>query len=97
MLPLFGGLSPVFLLRLNAKLDLTVDEAMIAKLEENPLIQPLLMDAATLVGATSHVSSDDELEEHLASLAMIHPPADQLLKALIKHISDEVGISITHP
>lgn len=56
MLPIFGGLSPVFLLRLNAKLDLTVDEAMIAKLEENPLIQPLLMDAATLIGATSHVS-----------------------------------------
>lgn len=68
MLPFFGGMAPAFLLRLNAQLSLTVDDHMQSKLQDNPLIQPLLMDAHTLIGATSSVGSDEELEDHLDNL-----------------------------
>ena len=32
MMPIIGGLAPTFLMRLNAKLDLTADEHMISKI-----------------------------------------------------------------
>ena len=96
MLPIFGGLAPVFLLKLNANLNLTVDDHMINKLGENPLVQPLMMDANTLIGATSNVSGDEELEEHLNNLAAPKAIA-HLLQVLIEHMSDEIDLSITHP
>lgn len=96
MLPFFGGMAPAFLLRLNAQLSLTVDDHMQSKLQDNPLIQPLLMDAHTLIGATSSVGSDEELEEHLDNLGA--PQAiSHLLKVLIEHMGDEIGLSVTHP
>jgi hypothetical protein len=55
------------------------------------------MDAQTLIGATSHVSSEeDELEQHLDTLRV--PPAiRKLVKVLIAHMADEIDISIVHP
>lgn len=71
MLPIFGGLAPVFMLRLNARLDITIDEYMQQKLQENPLIGPLLMDALTLVEATSGISNgEEEFSQHLANLTL---------------------------
>lgn len=32
MLPIFGGIAPAFMLRLNARLDVTIDESMQQKL-----------------------------------------------------------------
>lgn len=98
MLPIFGGISPLFMLRLNAKVDLTVDERMISKLQENPLVQPLMMDAYTLISSTSNVSSeeDDELVKHLDGLA-IPPAIAHLIKVLIEHMGDQVCLSVTHP
>lgn len=97
MLPIFGGLAPAFLLRLTGRLDLTVDDHMMSKLQENPLIAPLLMDAFSLIGATSGVSSDEEFfEEHLPGLdapeAIVH-----LLRVLVEHMGDEVALTVTHP
>jgi hypothetical protein len=67
--PIFGGIAPVFLLKLNAHLDLEVDDYMKEKIQSNPLIEPLLMDAGSLINATSGVSSDDDAdyEEFLTS------------------------------
>ncbi len=66
------------------------------KLQENPLIAPLLMDAHTLVGATSGVSSDEELDEHLKNL---HAPdaIKHLIEILISNMSDELKVTATHP
>lgn len=50
---------------MNANLDFTIDQYMMTKIEENPLVQPLLMDAPTLVSATSKVSSEEELDDHM--------------------------------
>ena len=96
LLPIFGSIAPAFLLRVNAKLDLTVDDHMIAKLQENPLVAPLLMDASTLVGATSNVSSDDELEDHLNNLKVPDALA-HLIRVLAAQMGDEITLTATHP
>lgn len=94
--PILGGLAPTFLMRLAAKIDLTVDERMMSKIQENPIIQPLLMDADSLIGATSGVSSDEDFETHLANLDM--PPAvGHLIGVLCEHMGDELNLSVTHP
>jgi hypothetical protein len=46
------------LLRVDGRLDITVDDYFKSKLDENPLIQPLMMDAGTLISSTSKVSSE---------------------------------------
>ena len=45
LMPIFGGIAPAFLLKLTGNLDLEVDDYMLSKIQENPLVQPLLMDA----------------------------------------------------
>lgn len=95
LMTIFAGIAPIFLLRMNGTLDLAVDDYMLAKLTEHPIIAPLLMDANNLVGATSNVSSDDQLEEHFESIQTF-PPLITLLKALIKHMGDEINLSVTH-
>lgn len=54
------------------------------------------MDAHTLVGATSGVSSDEELEMHIKNL---HVPdaVKQLLEILIANMGDELKVTATHP
>lgn len=93
---IFAGIAPVFLLRMKGTLDLTVDEYMLSKLKEHPIIAPLLMDAKNLVDATSNVSSDDLLEEHFDSIQSSFPPLIKLVKALITHMGDEIDVSVTH-
>lgn len=95
LMTIFAGIAPVFLLRMKGTIDLTVDDYMINKLKEHPIIAPLLMDAKNLVDATSNVSSDDLLEEHFDSIQTF-PPLIKLLKALIKHMGDEIDLSVTH-
>ena len=56
------------LLRVDGRLDITVDDYFKEKLNDNPLIQPLMMDAGSLISSTSKVSSDDDLESHMANL-----------------------------
>ena len=96
MLPIFGALAPAFLLRLQGILNIGIDDHMMQKLQEHPLLQPLLMDAASLIAATSNVSSDDELPEHLDNLK-IPPAAGLLIKDLAAHLGNEIDISLTHP
>jgi len=97
MLPIFGGIAPAFMLRLNARLDVTIDESMQQKLQENPLVAPLLMDANTLVEATSGISNDnDALEDHLNHLKFPEPVID-LIKVLIQDLQDELTVTVVHP
>jgi hypothetical protein len=53
LLPIIGGIAPAFLLRINGSLDITIDDYMKSKIQENPLVEPLLMDASTLIDTTS--------------------------------------------
>ncbi len=65
MLPYFGGLAPALMLRINGNLNVTVDEPMLAKLADHPLLGPLMMNPTQLIEGTSNISSEEEFEEHL--------------------------------
>ena len=96
MLPYFGGIAPALMLRINGNINLNVDEEMMNKLGEHPLLGPLMMNPQQLIGGTSNVSSDEEFHDHLSQLEA--PPAlSHLLAALIESMSDEVNVTITHP
>jgi hypothetical protein len=45
MVPMLGMFAPIALLQVNAALNITVDEYMKQKIAENPLVEPVLMDA----------------------------------------------------
>jgi len=49
LMPYIGGASPLLMLKANAKLSLEVDEDMKNAISTNPLVEPVLMDANTLV------------------------------------------------
>ena len=44
LLPFFGGIAPALMLRINGNLNLNVDEEMMTKLGEHPLLAPLMMN-----------------------------------------------------
>jgi hypothetical protein len=97
LMPIFGGLAPAFLLRINGKLDIEIDDYMKQKITENPLVEPILMDANTLIGATSSITSDEDLEEHLNTLAQNNGAVGLVLRILIKHLGDEIEFSALTP
>ncbi len=67
ILPILGGVSPAFLIKVNGNLDIEIDDYMKKKITENPLVEPILMDANTLVQSASnvHEEGDEAFEEHL--------------------------------
>lgn len=95
--PIFGGLAPAFLLKLNASLNVEVDDYMKEKIQTNPLIEPLLMDASALINATSSVSSDDDADYEEFLNTAVEPPFAAILKALNEHLGDEIELhAVTH-
>ena len=69
-LPIIGGISPLFILRVNGHLDFTIDDTTISELENNPLIAPLLMDAESLIAATSEVDEPENIFDYINSRKM---------------------------
>ena len=62
LLPILGGVAPAFLLRVSGNLDITIDDHMKKKISENPLVEPVLLDAKTLIDSFSGKSFDTEEE-----------------------------------
>lgn len=92
-LPFLAGLAPAFLLKINANLDLEVDDQMKTKITENPLMEPVLVDAGSLIAMTSNVSSDEELDQYLDGVAMPKGIVS-LIKFLIKYLGDEITVQV---
>lgn len=61
---------------------------------ENPLVEPILMDAASLIAATSNVSDDSEFDEHLHKT--VPAPMNKIVDIMMKHLGDEVTFSAIH-
>ena len=62
LVPIIGGIAPAFLLRLSAKLDITIDDQMKQKIAENELIGAFMMDAKSLIDSTSGQSFESDAE-----------------------------------
>lgn len=58
------------------------------------MVEPLLMDAATLISATSNVSSEEEFDQHLEE----NLPTEWagIAKLLIDNLGDEINFSALH-
>jgi len=84
----------LFLLGLNASINLTIDDNMRTKIAENPLVEPVLLDAATLVTSTSGKSyeNDEELFKELED--SIPPPFTSAAVLFAKHLGDEVHFEV---
>lgn len=89
------GIAPAFLLKFKGSLEIDVDESMQEKLFSNPMIEPLLMDALTLIHSVGGCSSDEELDDHLNGLLM--KPFDDIVKLLIEHLGNEIIFSVVQP
>ena len=55
------------------------------------------MDAGSLIGATSNVSSDEEFDEYMNGLSNLPPQIIPILKDLVAHLGNEIDLSLTHP
>lgn len=97
VLPIFGGLAPAFLLKIKGDLQIEVDDNMKETIFANPLVEPLLMDALTLVHAVGGCNSDEaeEFEQHLST--NVPPPLAAVVRALDGNLGDEITYSVTQP
>ena len=97
LLPLFGALAPAFLLKIKGDLQIEVDENMKETVFANPLVEPLLMDALTLIHAIGGCNSDEpeEFEQHLNE--HVPPPIAALVRALDGKVGDEITYSVVQP
>jgi hypothetical protein len=97
VLPLFGGLAPAFLLKIKGDLEIEVDDNMKETIFSNPLVEPLLMDALTLIHAIGGCNSDEaeEYDQHLNTL--VPPPVSAIVRALDGNLGDEITFSVVQP
>ena len=91
LMPIIGGISPAFLLRINGKIDIEFDETMKEALMTNPLLEPFMMPGSMLVMSASQVHSDEEEEfnEHFANV--IPENFRELVQFLLANVGDEVN------
>lgn len=63
----------------------------------NPIVEPLLMDALTLIHAIGGCNSDEqeEYDEHLNS--HVPAPFNSIIKALDGNLGDEINFSVVQP
>jgi hypothetical protein len=65
---LMMGLSPAILLKINANLEIDVDSEMKQKLEDNPMLEPIRLNAHTLLSSMAQCQSEEELDEAVNNL-----------------------------
>jgi hypothetical protein len=94
LLPILGGIAPLFLLQIGGNLDIKIDEYMRTKISENPLVEPVLLDAATLITSTSGKSFEND-EEFFAHLEETIPaPFTGIAQLFSKYLGDEINFTV---
>jgi len=92
ILPIVGGIAPAFLLKINGNLDLTIDDHMKQKITENPLVEPVLLDAKTLIDSVSGRTFDTEEEFFQWVENDIPAPFNDLASVFSRFLGDEVEL-----
>ena len=89
LLPMLSGIAPVLLLKIKGEIDIEVDQNMQEKLCEHPIIEPFMMNAATLISSITSVSDDEEeYSQHLSE--KLPPFFIDIVKAFNDNLGDEV-------
>jgi len=96
ILPILGGVSPLLLLKMHGKLDIEVDDYMKEQISSNPIAEPFMMDASTIVMSASKVHSDEDedFEEYLKE--KFDAIQRNFIKFACSHLGNEVDVSICH-
>lgn len=94
LMPLLIGISPATLLKIKGEIDIEIDEAMQEKIYANPMIEPFMMNAATLISSITTISDDDEYLQHLNDKRI---PAHiiELIMLLNENLGDEIQYSLS--
>jgi hypothetical protein len=87
-------IAPALLLKINAHLDVEIDELMKQKIAENPLVEPVLLDAKTLLSTVSGEAfeNDEDLLKHLEE--NIPEPFNEIGALFARHLGDDVELKI---
>jgi hypothetical protein len=94
LLPILGGIAPLFMLEVGAELNIKIDDKMKQKISENPLVEPVLLDASTLITSTSGNSFEND-EEFFKNLNEVLPaPANEIAILFSQHLGDEVVFEV---
>jgi len=94
LLPILGGVAPAFLLRVSGALDITIDEYMKKKISENPLVEPVFLDAKTLIDSVSGKSFESEEEFQKWIEEDVPAPFNDIAPLLSKFLGDEVNVFV---
>lgn len=94
LMPILGGIAPLLLLKVNGNLDIEIDEVMKSKISENPLVEPVLLDASSLITTTSGQSFESE-EENLKWIEETLPaPFNGVAALFARHLGDEIEFNV---
>jgi len=94
ILPMLTGIAPALLLKIKGEIDIDVDQHMQEKLYEHPIIEPFMMNAATLIGSVTSVSDDEEeYNQHLTE--KLPPFFVDVVKSFNENLGDEIQFSIS--
>lgn len=94
LLPIMGGISPLFLLRLNGSIDMTIDDYMKTKITENPLVEPVLLDANTLLQSMFSQNVEDTEEFLVWVQDNVPSPFDTIAKLQSKYLGSELELQV---
>jgi hypothetical protein len=96
IMPFLGGISPLFLLKINGNLNIEIDDHMKSKIMENPLVEPILLDANSLIMSASQVHSDDDddWKEHLGE--HFSEEQQEMINFIVANMGDEIDLSINN-
>jgi len=67
---------------------------MKSKIAENPLVEPVLLDAASLITTTSGKSFENEEEEFKNLEETIPAPFNEVALIFAKHLGDEINFEV---
>lgn len=93
-MPTLIGISPAMLLKIKGEIDIEIDEQMQEKIFVNPLIEPFMMNAATLINSITSISDDEEYKQHLTEKGL-PPHIIELIETLNENIGDEIQYSFS--
>lgn len=67
------------------------------KIRENPLVEPVLMDAPTLISSVSGKSFDNEEDYYNHVNDSVPPPFNDLASLLARHLGDRIDFVLAGP
>jgi len=93
------AVPPGLLIRINASIDLGIDDEVVKNLQSNPFLKPFQVDASSLIGAISNMPDDDALQAKIQTdieSGAAPLPIATFVRALMEDLGSEVELSVVN-